>query len=360
MNTPKVSVVIPTYNKARYLELSLASWCHQRFEDHELVIVDDGSTDSTQDVLRKFTGRLPIHCVNGDHSGRAATRNKGLQACRGSLVIFVDDDRIVPADFVAAHVNAHDSHPGPLVVLGWEYDLLVDLPVVADHSLPLRMVMRLLQERPKLQEQLSLGARAAVINAEDLADGISATLPFRLPSLWQTKTNTLTAMYGEDISDCPLAWICGMTGNMSTRRELLEQVGGFDEAFRGWGLEDAELHYRLVRHGARTRVVKAACNFHQNHPRSVQSQIWNWFRNAQIMLAKHETMEVAMLIQTWATNTPLIDACRILTEVRSLGETPLVKAYRRLLINQAYELVSHAEMSPDEDVKERKAAALQG
>lgn len=86
MSTPKVSVIVPTYNKARYLDLSLASWCHQRCSDYELIIVDDGSTDSTSEVLRKYKDRLPARCVSIDHRGRAFARNRGLDKARALSV----------------------------------------------------------------------------------------------------------------------------------------------------------------------------------------------------------------------------------------------------------------------------------
>jgi len=354
MSTPRVSVIVPTYNKARYLELSLASWRHQRFSDYELIIIDDGSTDSTPEVLRKYSDRLPMRCINSDHRGRSFARNRGLEAARGSIVIFADDDRVVPPDFSSTHVTALETSPGPWVMLGWDYDLLVEFGGTDKTISPAPIVARLLKERPQLATQLSLGRRVQAIDAADIDSGFSRIPHFLVPSIWQSFVGSIVEVYGDDISDCPLAWACGYTGNMATRRELLERTGGFDETFTGWGLEDTELLYRLVKAGARTRVLKEAVNFHQTHPRDLASQKWEWVRNAKTFLARHESMDVAMLIQVYFTNTSLPDACRILAEARAAGETPLVQAYRRLLISQAQQLATLADMSMAGDA----AAAL--
>src|SRR4051812_27410402 len=94
-DVPKVSVIMPTYNKAEYLDLSLASWCHQSFTDYELIVVNDGARDATPDVLRKYEARLPIRCIAIENVGRAGARNCGLRVARGAIIVFCDDDRVV-------------------------------------------------------------------------------------------------------------------------------------------------------------------------------------------------------------------------------------------------------------------------
>jgi len=96
--------------------------------------------------------------------------------------------------------------------------------------------------------------------------------------------------------------------------------------------------------GARTSVARSACNYHQNHPKEGPARKWNWLINAGKFLAKHETLEVALYIQTETTNLSVVDACRILEETRVSGETALVRAYRRLVIRSAREIIMHADM----------------
>ncbi len=87
---PLVSVIIPTYNRAAVLKRAIRSVLDQTFRDFELIVVDDGSTDSTPELLARFDGKLrPIFQEN---RGAAAARNTGIRHSTGELVAFLDSD----------------------------------------------------------------------------------------------------------------------------------------------------------------------------------------------------------------------------------------------------------------------------
>lgn len=87
---PSISVVIPTYNRAHMLKEALISVFNQTMIPGQIIVVDDGSTDSTQDVLREFgTGVITIF---SDHRGVSASRNLGWRAARGQWIAFLDSD----------------------------------------------------------------------------------------------------------------------------------------------------------------------------------------------------------------------------------------------------------------------------
>src|SRR4030095_8891170 len=91
-----ISVVIPSYNAARWLAGSLDSIFAQTVAPGEVVVVDDGSTDDTPAILRAYGDRL--HVVRGTHGGLAAARNLGLAVARGDWIAFHDaDDLALPA-----------------------------------------------------------------------------------------------------------------------------------------------------------------------------------------------------------------------------------------------------------------------
>src|SRR3990167_8128796 len=95
MGTPRVSVVIPTYNYARYLPQAIDSVLGQTYPHIEVVVVDDGSTDESRDVLRAYGSR--IRWVQQERQGVSAARNRGVRESRGDLVAFLDaDDRWLP------------------------------------------------------------------------------------------------------------------------------------------------------------------------------------------------------------------------------------------------------------------------
>lgn len=89
---PKVSVIIPTYNRAEYLNKAIASVLAQTFEDFELLIVDDCSSDNTSRVVENITDTRIRYIRNNSNRGIAAVRNIGIKNTRGEYIAFLDDD----------------------------------------------------------------------------------------------------------------------------------------------------------------------------------------------------------------------------------------------------------------------------
>lgn len=113
--SPLVSVVIPCYNHAHFLVEAIDSVMKQTYRSFEIIIVDDGSTDDTSKIASGYTDPRLIH---QDNLGLSAARNAGLEASRGSYVVFLDaDDRLLP-NALEAGVNALDAHPDCSFVFG--------------------------------------------------------------------------------------------------------------------------------------------------------------------------------------------------------------------------------------------------
>jgi glycosyltransferase involved in cell wall biosynthesis len=87
---PLISVVIPTYQHAASLPKCLASVFAQTYQTLEIIVVDDGSTDNTQEVLADYANKVTI--VKQDNAGSNPARNRGLQEARGEFIIFCDAD----------------------------------------------------------------------------------------------------------------------------------------------------------------------------------------------------------------------------------------------------------------------------
>ena len=107
---PEVSVVIPTYNRARFLVGAVQSVLEQTFADFELLVVDDGSTDGTRQVLEKFAEK--IRYIYQDNSGVSAARNAGISAARGKWVAFLDSDDEWKPDYLARQIEHLAKAPG--------------------------------------------------------------------------------------------------------------------------------------------------------------------------------------------------------------------------------------------------------
>ena len=91
---PKVSVIIPTYNNAQFLPETLDCVLNQTIKDVEVLVIDDGSTDNTKDVMAQYTDQYPdqVKYVVQKNQGPAAARNNGIKQATGDYVAFVDSD----------------------------------------------------------------------------------------------------------------------------------------------------------------------------------------------------------------------------------------------------------------------------
>lgn len=106
------SVVICTYNRADLVGQAIESGLGQRFEDFELIVVDDGSADHTSEVLAGYEHDPRFRAIRRDNGGLSAARNTGLAAARGRFVAFFDDDDAVDPEWLAGLAAGIDESTG--------------------------------------------------------------------------------------------------------------------------------------------------------------------------------------------------------------------------------------------------------
>jgi glycosyltransferase involved in cell wall biosynthesis len=109
---PIVSVIIPSYNYGHFVSEAIESVLSQTYPHHEIIVVDDGSTDRTFEVVAHYPS---VFYVRQENAGLSAARNRGIQECRGEYVVCLDaDDRLLPQHFEIS-LEAFQSHPD----VGW-------------------------------------------------------------------------------------------------------------------------------------------------------------------------------------------------------------------------------------------------
>jgi len=113
---PSVSVVIATYNRANFLPETIDSVLNQRFQDFELIVVDDGSTDNSREVLRRYEPR--VRYIYQENHGPSAARNLGVRHAKGAWIAIQDSDDLCAPEHLAALHGYVQSHPECGMVFG--------------------------------------------------------------------------------------------------------------------------------------------------------------------------------------------------------------------------------------------------
>lgn len=224
----RASVIIPSHNDDTTLTHVLCALTAQVDRYTEVIVVLDDyqvATDRIESLLAGVEHRIvdPRRAL-----GRSRARNLGLQVARGTIVIFLDDDRIPGAHFLQHHLLMHRKQR--CVVVGNRKNVF---PARAD--------------RPEAGATSNAELmRKAKREGSDLVRRV-----FLVPS------------YN------PLRWAGFVTGNASVRRHDLLETGGFDETFVGWGYEDSELGFRLAAKHIPFVKTNNAVNYHLEHPHKV-------------------------------------------------------------------------------------------
>ena len=109
-NLPLVSVILPTYNCAAFLPHSIGSILAQTYNSYEIIVVDDGSTDNTKEVLNSFIQRIKYVQLE-QNRGLPATRNIGIRSAQGTYIAFIDADDLWIPEKLQTDIEYFDKHP---------------------------------------------------------------------------------------------------------------------------------------------------------------------------------------------------------------------------------------------------------
>jgi glycosyltransferase involved in cell wall biosynthesis len=211
----KLSVVVPTYGKRALVERTLRSLARQEgAPPFEVIVVEDGADAGMAEFARSLSLPYALEAfVHPTTRGRAATRNSGIAAASGEVVVFLDGDMEVVPGFLAAHARAHEA---PLAAGAVEGSRVVLGSIVTAPEIPRSAFVRYIDSR-----------------------GVQKIPPGRA---------------------IPPRYF--MTGNSSVGAALLRRAGGFDEEFDEYGGEDTEMGYRLAAHGGVFVYAPGAVSHH--------------------------------------------------------------------------------------------------
>jgi len=215
-NNPLVSIIMPAYNADACIASAIESVLIQNYRNFELIIVDDGSTDNTRDMVAGFEDQK-IKYFYQENAGPAAARNLALKKANGAFIVNLDADDMITPDFIARHLQEFEKHPE--VDLIYCDDLLID-----ENDKPIRAITR-----PEYSDRKSL--------IRDLFRSGFPVVPFRT----------------------------------CIRKEVFDKIGLFDEQLLV--AEDYDMMRRFVKNDLKMHHLKDALYLRRMTPGSLSSNL---------------------------------------------------------------------------------------
>jgi len=221
--TPKLSIIMPTYNRAQFIKDAIDSVLSQDYKDFELIIINDGSTDNTREIVEKYQKSDPrIIYLEQKNKGEYATMNRGFSLAKGRYITFVHSDDISAPDSLGSRVKCLDENP--------EIDIVHGNLVKIDMS----------------------GREIQRYKAGDEKDGKKILKGYCIKNLWE----------GQKI---PVNYL-----TLMMRREATEKIGKMDETIRYAG--DLDWMMRAMLKCTFKKVPKVIC-FYRRHKKAISKII---------------------------------------------------------------------------------------
>ncbi len=259
----RYSFVIPVYQCRKLIKNTLETL--NRLEGFpldaiEVIVVDDGSSDGTgefiKDMEKKYDFKY-IYLERVVESSRSRARNTGINAANGEIIIFLDGDILLKHNYLE-ELDKYFKINNEIIVVG---------------------------NRINLNEDVSF--------EEVSVNSYYENQKFKLDSINKFEIRHLSYLESSYNAECQLhPWLKVYTGNLAVPKKYLDELGGFDENFKGWGVEDVELGYRLYMAGAKIIISNRIETFHQKHDKSGNLKISKdkfpeVDRNTEYFIKKH-------------------------------------------------------------------------
>lgn len=295
----KISLVMGAYNKKELLRLGLESLKNQSFDFRyfELVLVDDASTDGLKEMVLQLSLPFVLKLVIlPDNTGRSRARNTGIRSAEGDIVILTDADCLFPRDYITQHWNYHQANPYQTIITGaadyyplytyyypdFQLHQKQDIPIILEQVSPPGKYKK---------ENIDSKRKFPLARVEDIALEDYTKFCIRR---WKGLFNPIRKIFGYNLESFPGRWMSLVGINTSVRRQDLLDIGLFEENFYRYGLEDWELGYRFYRAGYQFLCPEKIYNYHQEHPKDLESAIRDNIFNYKLFRNKFPNLEISL------------------------------------------------------------------
>jgi len=239
-----ISIIIPTYNSWKELKLTCKSIERQKVSPKqkkmiEVIIVNDGSDDKTEENLKKEKFNLNIKYIRQNNLGRSYARNLGVAVSVGEILLFIDSDIILGEHFLNEHIKKH-HYLDNIVLVSFKENILPDDTRIKNYyqsskNLKINIKNDFRFEKKVKQEWLRMHRHVRNVEVRNV-------------KLLEETDNF--KKFGNDLVfgvwDLPSMVV---TNAVSIKREAFKKIGGFNLQFKGWGMEDTFLGACLIASG---------------------------------------------------------------------------------------------------------------
>ena len=232
-----ISIVVITHNKLSWVKgvlRTLEATDYPR-DGFEVIVVDDGSTDDTASFLESYAPSYGLKTRSQPQSGRAAARNTGCRLAEGQWIVTLDDDCLMPADALSTIWQTAQEHPKSMLLMSIDH-------VAVEHV-------------PSVLERIAAGD-------EDVFPSLQGMAPddgdYALEELFRRMLRT-------DMGRYAVPWTAAQGSSAAFPAAMFHDIGGYDEGFTKYGMEDFEFALRAFRADYRFVALPEVRYFHLDH-----------------------------------------------------------------------------------------------
>lgn len=289
-NSPTVSVIITTYNRAHLLGRAVESVLKQTYHDFEIIIVDDCSSDDTKEIVRGFKDHRLRYIRHEQNRGNAISRNSGIYSARGKYIAFIDDDDEWLPNKLKLQVNRMEESPEDVALIYTGSRRIADnreigtrLPEMRGYVLEGMLTGNCLDNASTLLVRNSV-FRIVGFFDENRLRGVDSDLIRRISR--EYKVDFVDEILVNIYVDSPnrMTPVDNIDENKKCIREIQHILNGFSEEFKRYPRAEAERYLQMARHAQTIYAMTKDSYYRKQANRFIRKSLFLHFNSEMLSL----------------------------------------------------------------------------